>query len=246
MSGFTERYPCPPGVTLSGPTKLIGNGSFSEEVIKQSGFTGFKPFNPENMDVNEEENGKLTVYDFDSDSDEEDEDSEDGEEFDEDDEEFDEDDEDMDVEDEDDDEDDGEEFDEEYDENMVVVEDGNGNNESFNEDMGFEDILKNVFCSTTEEFNNMLSESYNTLYSDLQIEDDIKTRLYGFLYPHRNSLDSSFEYIPTLGEFSVFSEVQNLINMTYEFYESLDVYQMMRVVDFVFTLHGYLVEYEDF
>lgn len=225
MSDY-NRFECPPGVTLFGPPKLIpGYGTLTNQALDQIGFTGIEPPKSfyignkfdEDMDIEDEDGQEITADDF-PDSDEED------EEFDE----------------------DGEEFDQEYDENMVVVE----NRKSLN-NMSFKEVLRNIYESTPKQFYRKLSDIFDYIeyFYQISVEDEtfdeqiffnIYEKLYNFLCEY--SLGSSMNYEPEWNDFSVEEAVRILNHMNDDFYENLTPNQMMRVIDFVRTLHEYLFE----
>ena len=109
-------------------------------------------------------------------------------------------------------------------------------------DESFKNMLRNIYDSTHKEFIDMLSGCNRTLKSDSQITDEIKSSLYSSCYSSCYSLDSYFGSTPTLEEFSVCETVRILNDMTDESYKNLHQYQMMRVIDFVSTLYGHLVD----
>lgn len=131
--------------------------------------------------------------------------------------------------------------DEEFDEDLFGPDSGN-----------YFDALLEKFGIDRDEFFNMLSKIYILCKSFDEKEIfkknmpyNIYKILHSFLCHGDFSLGSCMGYEPELKDFSVEEAVRFLINMketNYDFYENLDLTQMMSVYNFVKTLYEYLVE----
>jgi hypothetical protein len=141
----------------------------------------------------------------------------------------------QDIEDEDDEED---EFSEDGEEGNIIYDD------MFGPDSGnYFDAQLDNFGGDTNDFFDMLSKIHDNLTHNEQISSyEIYKKLYGFLFHSVDSLGSRMDYAPEWNDFSVCEAVRILKNMDDDFYENLHPNQMMKVYDFVSTLHEYLLE----